>query len=233
MRRPHPILGVCMASPSSLDLAADAMRRWWGATGCDAVLICPPLDGGKVYLQKLRLPELVRPGPVCFFDADLWFQRPVRPWDYLAPGAFCAVLDPGRHNTDTFSHSDSKALGMDPDKYFNSGIFVCDTSQDCVRDAFNHALWLSGNRNTPVNDFGEQSFLNAGVQKFCRFTALPHEWNVGPWCAIAGMEPTIPARPLALHAMGVPGHCKRERLDLWERAFAPDLAPDMSTYNLH
>lgn len=229
MKRPKrpKILGVTLASPAFLDLAVEAVRRWRDMTGEECIIITPPEDAAA-HMVKLRIPQLVRPGPICFFDADLWFLRPCKPWELLSDG-FIAVKDCGVRNPSTFAFSDCQTLRIDPDRYFNSGFFVCDTSRDGVRSAFAIALNLAVQRRA-VKDFGEQSYLNAGVQRVSTFHAAPDEWNVGPWAGIAGLQDTLPARPIGLHALGVPGHLKRERLELWERAFSPGLAPDLKPY---
>lgn len=232
MKRPRKpkILGVTLASPAFLDLATEAVRRWRDMTGEECVVIVPPDDDGA-HMVKLRIPELVRLGPVCFFDADLWFMRPCKPWELLTRG-FSGVVDCGVHHPATFAHSDCRTLKIDPSRYFNSGFFVCDTSLEPVRRAFAVALNLAIQRRA-VKDFGEQSYLNAGVQRASSFSAAPSAWNVGPWAGIAGLQDTLPSRPIGLHALGVPGNLKRERLELWERAFSPGLAPDLKPYGTY
>lgn len=227
-RKLAKILGVTLASPAFLDLAVEAVKHWRDATGQECIILTPP-DDAAAHMVKLRIPELVRPGPICFFDADLWFLRPCEPWKLLKPGHFSAVHDVGVSNSNTFAFSDCKTLGIGSQKYFNSGFFVCDTSEAAIKKAFLAAQFLAMTKK--VKDFGEQSYLNKAAQEEAAVSLVDPAWNVGPWAAIAGLVPSIPGEIIGLHALGIPGHLKRERLELWKSAFHPSLAPDLKPYN--
>lgn len=225
------ILGVTLATPAFYDLAVEAMKRWTLFTGQAGVILTGP-EGPDAHWEKLRIPQMLPDQDICFFDADLWFQRPCRPWEILAsaPNCFHAMPDPGIANKHTFAHADCAAFKLDPDCYFNSGIFLCNTNTAAY--AFDEAIKIQHSRaaRKKLADFGEQTALNFGVQRTMHFHPLPPEWNVGPWLGIAGLQPSLPGQPIALHAMGCPAGIKRERLELWERAFSPSLAPDLAAY---
>lgn len=226
--REDRILGVTVATPAFLDLAVEATRRWSAMTQQHATILVPPTNEGA-YHWKLLLPQLVRPGPVCYFDADLWFIRPCDPLELLRPGGISGVQDVGIENPATFAFADCGSLGLDRTQYINSGFFVCDTADPKIVAAFAAAeqmsLW-----KTRVADFGEQSYLNAGIQRNCGVHLVDMTWNFGPWAGLAGLCDKVPSRPNTIHALGVPLPLKRERLALWESAFSPGIAPDLGKY---
>lgn len=223
------MIGVTLASPAMLSLATEAVRRFRDQTGLPSVMLCPPNDRAA-HMWKLVIPDMVERGPICYYDADWWMIRPGDPRGLLVPGAISAVADVGVYNRQTFAFSDTASLQLRRELYFNSGFFVCDTSDVVVRNAFRCAATLSLSER--VADFGEQSYLNAGAQRMARVNLVGKEWNSGPWAWQAGLDESPCVQPIGLHAFGVPhAEAKLNYLLAGERILSSRHVPDMSAYD--
>lgn len=190
--------GVTLASREFLPLATEAAERFTRYTRlpCDIRLITH--RGG--YLDKFRIGVEIK-GPALFFDADLWFRRPVPDPERLFCAGFAGVPDPGAFNGECFVAEDCAKFDLDPARYINTGLFSWHPD---YLDVF-WAAMLRARTMEDVGDFGEQTFLNAAIQATeTPLRLLPHSYNYAPWCAARGYQEPL-ENPHAVHAMGWEG----------------------------
>jgi len=229
------MIGVTITnqSPDYFALACESSNRFSRFTGLDSHIVT---TAGDPFEAKLRLHQQYDGRVVVFHDADLWF---IRECDVskINPkrSEFTARIDPGVKTQGEFWIRDCKTLGISPDLFFNSGFFVANFADKAVRSAFSIALQLYHDkrngaydyldkksrppvRRSRINDFGEQSFLNAGIQKAGvevndpgpRWNHMHHLYKQG---AI-----DIPPKVIGIHASAVPGFEKMEYLKRLEDA---------------
>lgn len=182
-------------------------------------------NGGGFH-HKLELQRVYRGQKILCFDADLRLIRHAD-WSKIseaANGAFIAAPDPGIHDANQFPTPDSAILGIDRLKYFNSGLFVADFRRPAVVAAFDDARQLMSEKENGmwqnIGDLGDQSFMNAGIQRrgvpvkllHPRFNFFFHAWR---W----GCLPEIPRHIIGLHAAGTPLSEKKDVLDAQHRIF--------------
>lgn len=179
--------------------------------------------------RKLELHRMFRGQKVLFFDAD-W--RAIRKLDLdlleeLSETHFVAVSDPGVNDPGSFPKNDSKQFGIDPALYFNSGFFVANFALESHVKAFSLAFELYRQSKNgmwgSIFDFGEQSYLNAGVQKSgASIHLLPPAWNWFHYAWVQGHIEHVPREIIGLHAAGTPFDLKKQTLDAQTELFARD-----------
>lgn len=155
---------------------------------------------------------------MCLFDADWWMIRHEPIDQFVGMDGLAAVSDPAAMH-DTFCKRDAEIIGMQPSRYVNSGLVWANTSDSRVIQAFDRASVLHAEKASGlhplIEDHTEQSCLCQALHENCLPTRfLPHEWNVYLHAARYGHVDTIPARPIALHAAGIPLDRKMHRLGL-------------------
>ncbi len=160
---------------------------------------------------------------ICLFDADHWMIRQVSLDEFIGLDGLAAVHDPSAmHNT--FCRNDADVFGFPRDRYINSGLIFANTSDSRVIRAFDRAAVLMAEKaaglHPLVRDKTEQSCLNMALHENhlpTRF--LPPEWNTYLYAAHYERIDTIPARPIAMHAAGIPADRKMEWLKLQTQAW--------------
>ena len=217
------MIAVTIATPGYEQLANEQAFYARKNTGLD-VHVIHKADAG--YHHKLELQKVFKGHQILFFDADLRLIRHVD-WIKIANdsrGSFVTAPDPGIHDPNQFPSTDSKALGIDRLQYFNSGLFIANFKSQQVVDAFDRGRQLMEERLNgmwkDVNDPGDQSFMNAGIQQMGiqvkllhpRFNFFFHAWR---W----GCLPEIPRNIIGLHAAGTALNEKKEILDAQHRVF--------------
>ena len=208
------ILGVTIASPGYFDLANEAAARFRQFSGLDALIITT--DRKDSYDMKYALP-LLGTRTLVFFDADLWFIRPIDLTRFANLNGIAAVQDVTRHSFNgTFCLQDAVSLDMPPDRYVNTGFMVINPRVQAVKAAFNLASVLMAQRRAgeiKTLDVTEQSLLNAAFYRSSvDMHFLPDEWNFWPHAWKHKFYDRIPMEPYCIHAAGVPLAQKSEFL---------------------
>ena len=179
--------------------------------------------------RKLELHRMFKGQKVLFFDAD-W--RAIRKLDLemlekLSDTHFLACADPGVNDPGSFPKSDCKEFGIDPTLYFNSGFFVANFALESHVKAFSLAFELyrqsKNGKWGSIFDFGEQSYLNAGVQKSgASIHLLPPAWNWFHYAWVQGHIEHVPRSIIGVHAAGTAFDSKKQTLDAQTELFARD-----------
>lgn len=169
------MIGVCFSSPNYAKLTAEATERFSRHTGLKCIVIQTPQDAN--WLDKLNAPESLPAERCVLIDGDLWFVKDVdleRVFDE-APTCVHGVPDIGVAMQNVFA-ADCDTLMMDASWYINTGLVMWDNANPAHRAAFAQAKRLAVQR-VKVNDFGEQSYLNCGIQSNCQIRLLPHQFS--------------------------------------------------------
>jgi len=192
------MIGITLSSPSFSKLAEKARERFAKHTGLECFVMHTNED--RNYHYKLNLSKMFNhiKETIVFFDADLWFIRDCDLSPFNDREEFFAVADPGREDPYIFPYHDSKVLGIDNTRYFNTGFYIWNQRHI---EAFAEARRLLNSHGKAINDFGEQSCLNAGVQKHCKLSLLPNSYNYVPAAANAAAG-FLAARDFARDAAG-------------------------------
>lgn len=219
-----PLIGITVISPSYAKVGAEAVRRFKKFTGREVKVIqCADVDG---YTNKLNL-DLLHKGPMVFFDADWWLLREWRP---QATGpVWTACLDPLVAAPFTFACKDCDRFNLDKTRYFNSGLFFCDTSLDSHRAVFKRARQMhrENARSTLVKaiDHTDQGWLNAAVQHLNVPQAfLPFAYNYYHFGVTEGGFPFTPAEVFGLHGAGIPPQHKAAKMRMQSAFLSESIA---------
>lgn len=143
-----------------------------------------------------------------FMDADAWLIRPVSLDRFIGMDGAAFVPDPASAHP-TFCQNDADVFGFPRERYCNTGVFLANSADSRVIKAFDDASVLMAQKRAGllprVQDVTEQSCLNAALHRNQLPTQfLPQEWNTYLHAAQQGWIDTIPAKPYAIHAAGVP-----------------------------
>lgn len=211
------MIGVTIASPRYASLAQQAVDSFRASTGCDAVVIHTTNEGN--YDRKLNLHRLFsgQKQSVIYFDSDTLWVGKADLSKFEDREAFLAVHDPclapGYGMEEEFPVADCKAHGLDPEAYFNSGIFIFNHRHEAV---FEKAKWAF--KNLKFKDFGEQSSLNYGVQHSpVKFELIGEEWNFFPFAHRRLDKVQWPVNLHVVHAAGYPPHLKERVLQAFDQ----------------
>lgn len=210
------MIGVTICSPKFRHLAQLAQQHFEEATGLPSVLFSTPVE--KNYLAKFELHTMFKGQTVVYFDADLWFLRKVDLSHFDQREEFLAVLDPGVYNPLHFPSPDCKTLGIESNQYFNSGLFIWN---DRHKPIFAEALNIYRKEFRRLGDFGEQSVLNAAVQRLGKVGLISNTFNYTPHGEKdkdACMEPQ--ENPATAHAAGIPLPDKLQALQYYKAKFS-------------
>lgn len=194
----------------------EAVRRFKKYTGIQTVVVIDT-DNDKrrfSFFTKLRLHTMFPNASFVFFDADLWFIKNIQLTEYDNSESFYACLDAGRDSEVDFPIHDCHVLGIDKFKYFNSGLFIANGRNQKHRDAFDLASLLF--QRVKLFDFGEQSVLNAGIQRNnIKLEFLDSKLNYPIICDQKNCykpEHRYSDEPYAIHALGYKSEEKQIRL---------------------
>ena len=205
------MVGVTISSPAVRRMADEAAERFSWATGLRTYIRSEPAD--RCYRAKFDLARDLE-GTVVYFDADLWFLRKFDITRYYDRREFLATLDPGRFEIGHFPLHDSKVMGLDPGRYFNSALMIWNLRHE---EAWKEARRISASGKYPnlhdpgnpseggtrLRDFGEQSHINAAIQNTgTPFEALPATLNYMPYAAREMDGYKRLNDPIACHAAG-------------------------------
>lgn len=219
--------GITVSTPKYAALAREAARRFKRFTGLD--VITHHTTDVAAFTAKMNLDSLAPREPCIFFDADWWAIRPLDFTGWQAD-AWLAVADPGVFHPKAFCRPDCDTLGMDPGRYFNTGLFAWNNADPAMRRVFQIARQQEHDafrgEADDVQDFGEQSRLNLGVQRAgVPLSLLPFSMNYMRFMVQGRVFPYTPALVHAVHAAGVPLARKLKHL----RAAAEFLSYDLDT----
>lgn len=221
------MIGVTVSTPKYAALSREAVVRFKRGTGLD-VLVLKARDGEDAFLKKLRL-ELECPAVPCVsFDADWWLLREL---DLSGLGTgWCAVHDAGVFHPAAFCKSDCERLELDKGSYFNSGFFSWDNGNAQHRQVFEiartaeHAQFCG--KADALDDWGDQSLLNLGVQRAgVPLALLPFGFNCMMHFVRGGVFPFVPRVVHAVHAAGVPLSHKMAHLKSMAQVFSYEPEP--------
>lgn len=208
------MIGVTLSSPGFELLAEEARKRFMRHTGLQCVVVHTLTP--QNYAAKLELPSMFNQ-TVVWFDADLWFIRDVDLREFNEREEFFAVLDPGIHDLSHFPLHDSRLLGLDHLKYFNSGFFIWNSRHRLIFDEARRVMATEVHR---LKDFGEQSALNAGVQRRGKIELLPSTYNYMPFAELHNMRGLVKQRtPFTVHAAGYGTEHKLAALQYYEAKY--------------
>jgi lipopolysaccharide biosynthesis glycosyltransferase len=206
------MIGATLITPAYAEIGLEAVKRFKRHTGIDVVILWRD-DGPDAFAAKLDIPLTIRDQTVVFFDSDWWMIRDCDLSEFQNRHEFFAVPDLGIHDPSAFCSPDSKTLNIDQSFYFNSGFWIANFRYPSQGLAFAKARQLyQDHRNGVIKgiyDFGEQSVLNAGIQRAeCDISFLESNYNFIHWFYKNGVQKMIPWGVFAIHAAGIPKHEK-------------------------
>ena len=218
------MIAVTIATPDYADLAHEQAGHFQAHSGLEVVILRVSKADG--YAKKLELHRLFKGRTVVFFDSDYRLIRKVNLGEFNGRDEFFAAIDPGIFDKTQWPYLDSAALDMDRNAYFNSGFWIANFNRashvaafDCARQLYaekRNGLWSA------VEDIGEQSFLNYGIQRQqVALEQLHPRWNFFIHSWRLGNIPEIPTNINGLHAAGEPLVKKKMMLDAQELLFGP------------
>lgn len=215
------MIAVTIISPSYEKVGREAVRRMERYSGLKVkVLQCSDKDG---FETKLKLDRLCPKRPVLFFDADLWSLRKWDPGQMMGTGCFYAVHDTAVWNCHTFCHHDTHRHGLDPARYFNSGLFIWDNRRPEHREVFKAARksWAeqkAGRKH--YEDKTDQAHLNFGLlHSAVPLQWLPIQYNAYCFGIRHGQFPYYPRDIINLHGAGIAAKNKFARLKVEASVF--------------
>ena len=215
-------IGVTIISSSYKKVGEEAVRRFKKHTGLLVKIVrCYDLDG---FQQKLELDRIVGRRPAVFFDADLWFVRPVA----LGGHGFHAAHDPAVFDARSWPAKDCVEFGMDPLQYFNTGLMVLDFRLQEHRALFQNARKLAGKQSLikRMADKTDQGWINMAAQQMgLQWGRLPASFNFYMAAAIWGCVLSIPRVIYGIHAAGVPAKHKHGVLRAQAATFGQHVEP--------
>lgn len=199
--------------PEYRRLASRAAESVLRRTGLDVRIVTEVPDGRHPSFHRLWLWDLIpaQYDQVLYFDADTYFLRDARPWEWLAHYDFAARHDlpSGRLIAECEEH------GLVYGLYVNAGVFVAHRrSKPCFEIAQRYAM-------DPAykSRYLEQTALNVGLQHGgAEIRLLPAACNA--ICRPAN----VPVEPIVLHRAG--GGKNRRNARLFERLIAEHKSRD-------
>lgn len=202
-----PIIAFTIATPGYFDLAYECARRIRQFAGIDCLILTSE-DRQNGYALKFELARLAGGRVFIFADSDYWMIRHMPMDRFIGVDGFCAVPDPAALHP-TFCKNDADVFGFPRDRYFNSGFFVANSADSRVIRAFDRASVILAEKRAGlhplIQDGTEQScFCKAMHENQLPTQFLPQEFNTYLHAAQHGHVATIPAKPYAIHAAGVP-----------------------------
>jgi hypothetical protein len=207
------MIGCTLITPSYAEIGLEAVKRFKQHTGLDVVILWRE-DGPDAFAAKLDIPLTIRDQKVVFFDSDLWFIHHTDLTKFDEFGSFYAVADPGVNDikdesinvAGAWARKDCETLGIEPSLYFNGGLWIADFRYAGTRLAFAIARQLYEDKKNcilKIGDYGEQSMLNAGIQRAgVKINLMPMAYNYWHMAYKGGLVSSVPYRVIGLHAAG-------------------------------
>jgi hypothetical protein len=221
------MIAVTIISPAYRRVGREAVKRMKRHTGLDVrVIECANKDG---FRTKLDLDKLCPKQPILFFDCDLWALRPWQPEEMMPHNCISAVHDAAVWNVHTFCHHDAHKYGLDPHRYFNSGLLIWDNRLaqhramfQIARRSWNHQQ----NGKKHYDDKTDQAHLNFGaLQAGVALQWLPIQYNTYCFGIRHGQFSHYPRDIVNLHGAGIPPKEKYERLKIEAQVFGQKIYP--------
>ena len=209
------MIGVTLSSPRFRKLAVEAQARFEEATGLPSHLVSVPTE--RNYLAKLELHRSFKGQTVVYFDADLWFIQKCDLSSFDNQEEILGVKDPGIYDKTHFPYHDCKTLGLDVERYFNTGLIIWN---DRHKHVFEKAREIYAATKGRLKDFGEQSVVNAAAQRTSKVRLISNSFNYMPFAEInklAGMQ-TI-RKPLTVHGAGYGPEIKLEAMHFLSKQY--------------
>lgn len=211
-----PVIGITIANPAFMDMAAHAAASFRKYTGAPALILAVD-DGGLAHAWKYSLPQIAGDRVLCFFDADTRFVAPVDLSQFANLNGIAAVKDPSRHCLTSFCLHDAMALDFDPDTYCNTGLFFANPRRPAVQEAFDLAACMmtdqQAGRGPDLKDVTEQSILNAAWHRAgVDLQFLDDSWNFWPHAIARGWLAKRPETLKVVHAAGITGARRKSEL---------------------
>lgn len=200
------MIGCTTISPSYQEVGLEAVKRFKRHTGLDVVILFT--DDENSYDLKLEIPNKLSNQSVVFFDSDWWMIRDYNMAEFSGMKHFVAVKDYGVYDPMAFCKPDSETLSIDHELYFNSGFWIANFKEEIHRKAFAKARQMMQDKKNGVikgiHDFGEQSILNAAIQKSgCPLKLIHLRWNYFHAVYRSGCISSIPWGIIGMHAAGI------------------------------
>lgn len=205
--------GCTIITPSYAEMGLEAVSRFKRCTGLDVVVLYR--DTEPAFEAKLEIPLLLKDQTVVFFDSDLWFLHKTDFTQFANRHEFFAVKDPGVKDVaddsigvvGSWARKDCAILDIDPLMYFNGGLWIANFRNPSHKQAFAIARQLYEDKKNgkfaTLGDYGEQTFLNAGIQRSQTYLSfLPDAYNYWHMAYKGGLYNSIPYRIIGLHAAG-------------------------------
>lgn len=209
------MIGVTLTSPRFASLAFEAQERFEASTGLPSICVRTPVE--KNYLVKLELARMFKGQTVVYFDADLWFIKKADLSIFEDKEAFLAARDPGIYDKSHFPMHDSRNMGLDLERYFNSGFFIWN---DRHKPLFERATQIYRQNKATLKDFGEQSVLNAAAQEYGSVELVSNTYNYMPFAEQEKLEAMeIVKSPNTIHAAGFSSTNKKRALEYYENHY--------------
>ena len=217
------MIAVTIATPDYMPMATTQAHHFQRHSGLKTVIVMidSKSDG---YAEKLNLPDLFPSQKIVFFDADYRLIRDVSFKEFLRSGGVHGVHDGAAYDNGSFPCLDCKTLGIPPNEYINTGLFIADFSSEGVVKAFAIARQLNEDRKNghlKIEDKTEQSILNAGIQRSAaKITHMHPRWNFYPYGYHHGFIPEMPRNIIGIQAAGISGiEEKTSCLDAYQKVF--------------
>ena len=209
------IVAFTISTPGYHELAVECARRIRQFAGIDCLILTSETRENG-YALKFELARLAGGRVFMFADADWWMIRHTSLDKFIGMEGAAFVPDPASAHP-TFCQNDADVLGFPRGRYCNTGFFVANSADSRVIKAFDDASVLLAQKRAGlhelVQDKTEQSLLCKALHENQLPTQfLSQEWNTYLHAAQFGYISTIPGKPYALHAAGVPLHDKFAKL---------------------
>jgi hypothetical protein len=227
------MIGCTLITPAYAEIGMEAVKRFKRHTGLDVVILWrddgPDAFAAKLDIPlTIKNQTVVFFDSDLWFirDVDIsWMDRRDQFLAVLDPGVN-DVADPSINVIGSWARSDCEVLGIEPTKYFNGGFWVANFQrhdhqqafararqlyQDKLNGVFNYDKVISKPKDVMtflktscrIGDYGEQSFLNAGVQREgIEILELPMQFNYWHMAYKGGLVASVPYGINAVHAAG-------------------------------
>jgi lipopolysaccharide biosynthesis glycosyltransferase len=221
------MIAVTVISRSYRRVGREAVKRMKKQTGLEVrVIECADADG---FQTKLDLDKLCPKKPVLFFDADVWCLREWKPDELATMSCLMAVHDPAVWNPYAFCHTDTHEHGLQPLRYFNSGVMIWRNDLAEHRKMFKiaRASWrqmqLGKKKYADVTD---QAHLNFGaMESGIPLQWLPMQYNTYCFSVRHGQSSHYPRDIINLHGAGIPTKRKYSELKIEAHVFGQKIYP--------